>query len=466
MKNLRLLHPEGDINMNQIIKNLKQLYQGKRVLVVGLGLQGGGVGVAKFFAELGAKVTVTDKKTKAQLVQSIELLKQYPIKFYLGNHPQDIFLNTDIIFKGPSIRWDMSGIMAAEKKGIPVEMELPFFAYHCPAKIIGVTGTRGKSTTTNMIFKLLKNNGINAYLGGNIPNVSTISLLSTVTEKDWLVLELASWPLSGFDRHKISPHIAVFTNLYPDHLNYYQSMSHYVKDKKAIYLHQNIHDHLIVNSWLKEMIQQDFVKSNIHYFSKNDFPYDLEYIKGEHNQENAAAALMVAEVLNFNKQKAIRSISSYKGAPFRQEIVGKKDGVIFVNDSTSTTPVATCTAIDTFSQDGKKIYLILGGQAKKLPTDTLIKQLIEVEKIVLLKGSLTDEIMPDLKQLYSKKISEVFSDLKLAVKKAYNLAKKTGGYVLFSPGATSFAMFNNEFHRGEEFNKIVKTILQNSKLKS
>jgi UDP-N-acetylmuramoylalanine--D-glutamate ligase len=452
--------------MNQIIKNLKKQYGGKRVLVVGLGLQGGGVGVAKFFAELGTKVTVTDKKTKDQLVQSIELLKQYPIKYYLGDHPTDIFVNTDFIFKGPSIRWDMTGIIAAEQKEIPVEMEISFFAKHCPAKIIGVTGTRGKSTTTAMIYKMLKDNGINAYLGGNIPNVSTISLLNTVTEKDWVVLELASWLLSGFDRHKISPHIAVFTNLYPDHLNYYASMSHYVKDKKAIYLHQTSQDYLIANNWLKEQIEHDFVKSKIYYFSKSDFPYELEYIKGIHNQENAAAALKVAEILQLNKQKAIRAISSFKGAPCRQEIIGKKYDVIFVNDSTSTTPVATCIAIDTFLKDGKKLYLLLGGTSKNLPLEILIKRLKDVDKIILLKGSFTDEILPQLKKLYPKKITEIFSDLKMGVKKAYSLAKITGGYLLFSPGAPSFAMFNNEFHRGEEFNKIVRTILLNSKIKS
>lgn len=441
------------------MEDLKKQFQGKRVLVVGLGLQGGGVGVAKFFAELGAKVTVTDKKTKEQLVQSIEQLKQYPIKYYLGNHPQDIFINTDIIFKGPSIKWDMMEIIAAEKKGIPVDMELSFFAQYCPAKIIGVTGTRGKSTTTAMIYKMLKDNGINSYLGGNIPNISTISFLKTIADKDWIILELASWPLSGFDRKKISPHIAVFTNLYPDHLNYYPSMNHYTKDKKAIYLHQTNQDHLIVNSWLKEQIEHDYVKSKIHYFSKADFPYELEYIKGIHNQENAAAALKVAEILKLNKQKAIRAISSFKGAPFRQEIIAKKDNVIFINDSTSTTPVATCMAINAFLLDRKKIYLIFGGTSKNLPYDIVINRLRDVEAIVLLKGSFTDEIISDLKKLYPDKISEVFSDLKMAVKKAYNLAKKTGGYVLFSPGAPSFAMFNNEFHRGEEFNKIVNKII-------
>ncbi len=220
--------------MNLIIKNLKKQYQGKKVLVDGLGLQGGGVGVAKFFAELGAQVIVTDKKNKDQLVQSIEQLKQYKIQYYLGGHPNEIFLECDLIIKGPFVKWDLPEIIAAEKKGIPVEMELSFFAEYCPAKIIGITGTRGKSTTTNMVYTMLKNLGYPVCLGGSLPGISTISLLSKLTKKDWVVMELPSWPLSGFDRKHISPHIAIFTNLYPDHLNYYQSMIDYAKDKKAI----------------------------------------------------------------------------------------------------------------------------------------------------------------------------------------------------------------------------------------
>lgn len=444
--------------MNNTISKLHKLYKAKKVLVVGLGLQGGGAGVAKFFAELGANVKVIDKKAKEILQPSLDLLKGLPIDFHFGEHRLEDFINADVIFKGPSIRWDMPGIIAAEKKGIPVEMELSFFAKHCAAKIMGITGTRGKSTTADMIYKMLKDNGMNPYLGGNIPNVSTIAFLSTITEKDWVVLELASWPLSGFDREKISPHIAVFTNIYPDHLNYYPSMSHYIKDKKAIYLHQNKNDHLIVNINLRLLIENDFVKGKVCYFSAEDWKYEFEYINGEHNKENAAAAFCVAQILGINKQKAIRSIASFKGLPYRQEIVKKKDNVIFVNDTTSTTPVSVIKALDSFSQNGK-IYLILGGTSKNLPFDILIDRLKNVEKIILLTGSFTDEIMPLLKEKYSDKITKIFFSLDKAVSVAYDFAKKTGGYVLFSPGAPSFAMFNNEFHRGNEFNKIVKEIV-------
>jgi len=138
---------------------LKKNFAGKKVLIVGLGLLGGGVGLVKFFCELGAKVTVTDKKNKAQLFQSINQLKQLPVKFHLGGHRLEDFVKADIILKGPSVPWDLPEIVAAQKKGIPIEMELSFFASHCPSKIIGITGTRGKSTTTNLVYQVIKKAG-------------------------------------------------------------------------------------------------------------------------------------------------------------------------------------------------------------------------------------------------------------------------------------------------------------------
>ena len=436
---------------------LKKEYSGKKMLVVGLGLQGGGAGVAKFFAELGAVVTVTDKKTEEQLAASIKYLDKVPITFHLGGHQPEDFVNADMIFKGPSVPWDLPEIVAAEKKGIPVEMELSFFAANCPAKIIGITGTRGKSTTTQMIFTLLQNSDYPVYLAGSLPGISTINLLKTLKSTDWVVMELPSWPLSGFHRRKISPHIAVFTNLYPDHLNYYRSMDDYLYDKQAIYLYQKPGDYLIIND---ELRITDSVKSTIVRFSKKDFHGNLSFLKGAHNKENAAAALAVGKVLGLDSAHCINIISRFRGLPFRQEIVGQKDNVLFINDTTSTTPVATIKALDTFCD--QPVYLMLGGQGKNLPYDALINQLIKAKKIILLKGSFTDEILPLLKKKYADKITSVYDDMGKAVAEAYQLAKNdTGGaYVLFSPGATSFAMYDNEFHRGREFNKIVHDLIQ------
>lgn len=438
------------------------MYSGKKILVVGLGLQGGGVGIAKYFADLGARVTVTDKKSEKQLSPSIEALKDYPITFHLGKHQVKDFLSSDVIFKGPSVLWSTPEIVAAEKKGIPVEMELSYFASRFQGKIIGVTGTRGKSTTTSLIFNLLKLSNFPVYLGGGFPGISTINYLKILNKNDWIVAEISSWALSGFHRKKISPHIAVLTNIYPDHLNYYNNMNDYIYDKKAIFLYQKKEDYFIVNENLKNFDSEPLQgkQARMTTFSKKDFPHELVYLKGDHNLENAAAALKVSEIVGIDRKRAVNIISNFQGLEYRQELIGEKNQVCFVNDTTSTTPVATIKAINSFKD--KKIILILGGNSKNLPAEELITELKKVEKIVLLAGSFTDQILEKLHSLYKNRLSDkVYNNIDKAVKKAYEEAKKfkEESCVLFSPGATSFAMFNNEFHRGEEFNRVVKTLL-------
>ena len=432
-------------------------YSGKKILIVGLGLQGGGVGMAKYFADLGARVTVTDKKTEKQLATSIDALKDYSITYRLGEHRLEDFLSSDIIFKGPSVLWTTPELVAAEKKGIPVEMELSFFASQFSGKIIGITGTRGKSTTTSLIFNLMKLSGFPVYLGGGFPGISTINYLKTLKKDDWLVMEISSWALSGFHRRKISPNIAVLSNIYPDHLNYYNNMDDYVYDKKAIFLYQKKEDYFVVN---EKFDLPETVGSKKITFTDKDFPGELIYLKGKHNLENAGAALKVSEIVGVEEKRAINIISNYRGLPYRQELVGQKDKVFFVNDTTSTTPVATIKAIDTFAD--KKIVLLLGGNSKNLPYEDLLAELTKVEKIVLLGGSFTDQVLDKLKSLYGSKLSDkIYDNIDEAVKKAFEAAKEMDGesYVLFSPGATSFAMFNNEFHRGDEFNRVVKKLL-------
>lgn len=446
-----------------IFDSLKDKYQGKKIFVVGLGLQGGGAGVARFFSELGAKVIVTDKKNEKQLSSSIEKLKKFPIDFHLGGHYLNDFISSDVIFKGPGVPWNLPEIIEAEKRDIPIEMEMAFVASYFPGKIIGITGTRGKTTTTNLIYQLLKNNGFKVILGGGLPGVSNIEFLKKADKNTYLVAELSSWALSGFHRKKISPHIAVFTNFYPDHLNYYKNMDEYLYDKKAIFMYQKKENYLIINKSLSEALDKKSVISKPILFSKSDFSYQLKYLRGDHNLENAAAALKVAEILKIDLNKAIDIICNFKGVPYRQQIIKEKNGIIFVNDTTSTTPIATIKAIDSFKDE--KIVLILGGNSKNLPINDLIKSLYNVEKIVLLAGSFTDEILDTLRVSMAKKISKkIYNNLEEAVKEAYRLSLelktklKEKIYILFSPGATSFAMFNNEFHRGDEFNKIVDKI--------
>lgn len=447
--------------MSNPISQLKEKYSGKRILVVGLGLQGSGKGVVKFFSELGAHVTVTDLKTAQQLQSSIDELKPYNIRFALGGHRVDDFINTDIILKGPGVRWDRPEIKAAQDKGIPIEMESALFASNCPAPIVGITGTRGKSTTTSMIYEVLKLTGRTVHLAGNIPQVSTILLLEKIQPEDIVVMELSSFQLSGFHAHKLSPHIAVFTSFYPDHLNYYSSMDDYYHDKSAIYAYQTEKDFLIAHDSLRQQIEKDQPKSKVTFYSSSDFPVEFTNLRGIHNKQNAAAALHVAGLFNVKSDDAVETLRNFKNLSYRQAVVGEKDGILFINDTTSTTPVAAVAAIISFSD--KPIIQILGGNSKNLPYTDLIQALESVKKIVLLKGSFTDEIYDELNKYYPEKLSPIFDDLEKATVFAYNEAQKyKEAYILFSPAATSFAMFNNEFHRGDYFNSVVNSLIHTS----
>lgn len=446
-----------------VFEQLKKRFNKKKVLVVGLGLLGGGEGLVKFFVDLGAQVRVTDKKSEKLLSKTLESLKGLPIEYTLGTHRLEDFFWADYIFKGPSVPWQLPEIKAAKKRGIPIEMELSFFSSFCPGKIIGITGTRGKSTTTNLIYQILKDQNLSVWLGGRLPNISTINFLKFIKLSEFVVLELSSWDLSGFHHKKISPHIAVFTSFYPDHLNYYQNLNDYFYDKTAIFLYQTKNDFLVINQSVSNnpLALQYFkkLKSKRIDYSKNDLPVSPKYLLGNHNKENAAAAYQVAKILNLDLEKAQKTITNFVGLSFRQQKIAEKNNIVFINDSASTTPVATIRAIESFFP--KKIFLILGGNSKNLPFNELLPHLKKVRKIILLAGSFTEEIKPYLMIQYSDKISKVFNVLEEAVNEAYSYAINEPGekIILFSPGATSFAMFNNEFHRGEEFNRVVKRVM-------
>src|SRR3989344_3754467 len=226
------------------MQDFKSYFKGKKVTVMGLGLLGRGVGDAAFLAECGAEVLVTDLKQKDVLKPSLQKLKKYSkpargragIKYVLGEHRLEDFKNCDMVLKAAGVPIDSPYIKEAKKNKIPVEMSGSLFARLSGLPIIGVTGTRGKSTVTELIFHILKSSGKKAILGGNIRGVSNLQLLKKFTpprsggarNAEVAVMELDSWQLQGFGESKISPHIAVFSTFYPDHMGYYAgSMNKY-----------------------------------------------------------------------------------------------------------------------------------------------------------------------------------------------------------------------------------------------
>lgn len=421
-------------------------FKNNKVLIFGLGLLGGGSSSAEFFAKNGAIVTVTDLKPEKELAPSLKKLKNYNIKYTLGRHEDKDFLKADLIIKNPAVPNDSPYLELAAKKKIPIETEASYFLkkYPYPENIIGVTGTRGKTTTASLISAVLSSAGFHTLLGGNVKDIGTLSILEKAHKDSKIVLELSSWQLNNFSK---SPHISAITNIYEDHLNRYKDISEYINDKKKIFQFQNKFDYLIINKncpYSLEFSQE--AKSKIIYFDKVDFPLKLI---GSHNRENAAAALEAAKILKIPYEIIKKTLQNFKAISGRLEVIRILNGVTYINDTTSTTPVACLKAIEAID---KPIVLIAGGNSKNLNTDLLEKEINKkVKKVILIKGNASVKFRKKIKDKVHGIIYENFSEAVLASQKI----SEKGDVVLLSPGFTSFGMFKNEFDRGQKFNEIV-----------
>lgn len=439
------------------MQDFRVFFKDKKVTIMGLGLLGRGVGDALFLAECGAELTITDLKTKMQLKESLQKLKKFQnIKYTLGGHKLEDFRNKDFILKSAGVLLDSPYIKEAKKNKIPVEMSAAFFAKLSGVPMIGVTGTRGKSTVTHLIAHILKFAGKKVILGGNVRGVSNLQLLKEIKNAEFAVFELDSWQLQGFGEVKISPHISVFTNFLFDHLNYYgsttlttsQAMKRYFADKSYIYKFQNRGDVLVLGPKLKNLIKN--AKGKIIYTKSENVPKSWHInLLGKHNVENVACALGVARVLSIPDDVIKKAVESFQPVSGRLEMVKVVRGVQIYNDTNSTTPDAVIAALNSFT---KKVILIMGGMDKGLKVDNLVKVLsIKTKYIFLTPGSGSDKIKHQKVQI--EKVSGLKEAIMQAMKKG-----KTGDIVLFSPGFASFNMFNNEYDRGDQFMKIVKNL--------
>ena len=271
---------------------IKELYRNyfkdKKVTVMGLGLLGRGVGDSIFLAEYKSKLTITDKKTQEQLASSLLALEKYSdVTYTLGEHTLTDFENKDFILKAAGVPYDSEYISHAKKEGIPIYMSAALVSMIAMKElpdvtIIGVTGTRGKSTTTQLIAHILKENNLRVHLGGNIRGVANLPLLEYIEDTDYLVLELDSWQLQGFGDLKISPHIAVFTSFLDDHMNYYKNDKElYFNDKANIYRYQNKFDVLVASKQAHDEIWKRDKKKEVFVPDENTFEMNLI---GEHNE--------------------------------------------------------------------------------------------------------------------------------------------------------------------------------------
>jgi len=438
------------------MRNYQKEFKGKKITILGLGVLGRGLGYTKFLAELGADLIVTDLKTKEQLATSVKALSKFKnIKFVLGEQRIEDFKDRDMIIKNPAIPPDSIYIKEARKNNIPIEMDVSLFTKCAPeVMIVGITGTRGKSMTTALIYDILSKNikDKKIYLGGNVRGVATLPLLKKVKPGDILVCELDSWQLQGFGESKISPHISVFTSFMPDHMNYYKnSMEDYFKDKANIFRYQKTEDILITSKEVKKLITEK-IKSKIILTDKEDVSNFKFIVPGDHQKQNLSYAVKVAEQFGIPVNKIKKTVAGFKGVEGRLQLLKIYKGIKIYNDNNATTPEATIAGIVAL---GKNIVLICGGADKKLDLNNFVKTVnTSCKAVVLIPGTGTDILF----QNHILKVpNEVGKGLKDILHKAVKQAKK-GDTILFSPGFASFGMFNNEYERNDLFVKLVQKL--------
>ncbi len=467
---------------------------------MGLGLHGGGRAAAEWFSRHGASVIVTDQKNEATFEPTVNALRGIDgaaIEFHLGGHREDDFRSADLVIQNPGVPRESPYLAIARSHGVPIENEATiFFELTRNTKKICVTGTRGKSTTAALLGTMMSEWNKNSLVAG-IASRDGASALFSILDRAIaneragvgapVVLELSSWQLELFEGRSYAPAIAVVTNVLPDHLNRYSSMEAYAAAKSLIFAAQGASDTLILNYdnpttrqwgvrsgkparyWFSSstsMIDQGACVSTIDgtsmivwksgnaiepLMSVKDIP-----LKGDHSLQNALAALTAANVFGIPHEQSVAAVRGFRGLPDRLETVSTEGGRIWINDTTATTPEAARAALESIDSEGR-VILIAGGADKHLLYADLAALIAQrVFCVVGLSGTATPALVAALQSAGAPAPSALHEKMEDAVLEAWKVSKK-GDTILLSPAAASFGFFENEFDRGRQFIKAIKT---------
>ncbi|MCG8347855.1 MAG: UDP-N-acetylmuramoyl-L-alanine--D-glutamate ligase [Chloroflexales bacterium] len=472
--------------------------RGTRVLVMGLGVHGGGLGVARWLLRQGAVVTVTDLASPETLTGPLETLRQAEaecdasIRYVLGEHRADDFAGHAIIVANPAVRPNSPWLTMARESGAHIETEMTLFFRRCPGPILGVTGTKGKTTTALLLGAMLRQEYPDTIIAGNL-RVSALEALDRISVRTPVVLELSSFQLVGLGAACLSPQYACITNISPDHLNYHGSMAEYVRAKQQIFAHQDRAGVVVLNheqqaaiggeDWGSEHgILSARSCSNLLTFSiapESDADCRITQgrielhgeelcavadvrLMGDHNLTNVLAAATMAHSFGVSPASIRAAVQACTGVEHRLEFVRELDGVRYINDTTATNPAAAQAALASIEAP---IVLLAGGADKDLDFEAFAQVIRKrVKTLVLLMGSATPRLQRALHMaaepgtmLGTQRATPLlgpYDDFATAIRAARSYAEP-GDVVLLSPGCASFGMFANEFHRGEEFRRIV-----------
>ena len=463
------------------IDTLKERFSGKRVGVIGIGISNRPL--VDLLTQAGAIVTARDKKSLADLGEIAESFSQKGVRLITGDSYLD-GIDDEILFRTPGMRFDHPALSAAVAGGATLTSEMQLFFELCPAKIIGITGSDGKTTTTTLISEILKAEGKRVFLGGNIGKPLLPDLFD-MTPDDYCVIELSSFQLHTMTK---SPDIAVITNLSPNHLDYHTDVYEYIEAKFNIFLHQKKGARVVVNNCQKsrldtllyERIAIEDRQNDATYFSgdkildgenavyeKDGVIYhgstpvltatDIK-IPGRHNVENYMAA--IGALWNLVSIETIQKIArEFGGVEHRIEYVREVNGAHYYNSSIDSSPSRTIAALNAFGE--KKLIVLLGGYDKKIPYKPLGTPLCQHAKTVILTGSTASAIQTALVNcdLYQEGSPEIFvaKDYAESVEIAHRIAQK-GDVILLSPASASFDAFRNFEERGRFFKDLVNKL--------
>lgn len=446
-----------------------------KIAVIGAGVSN--IPLIKYLLNLGCNITLFDKKMLDEMSDEVKNLIEYnKLSISLGEDYLKELVGFDIIFRSPSMLPTNSYLVAEKNRGAIVTTEIEQVIKYSKGKTIGITGSKGKTTTTTITNEILTKMGYKTHLGGNI-GIPLFDKIEEINEEDIVVLELSSFQLMNME---VSPNIAIVTNISPDHLDIHSSYLEYIDAKKYIFKNQDENSLLVLN--YDDEIVNKFTndsKANIRYFAdnyikdcyvlndsyisynnRNIFDTNKFYLKGKHNYLNICASLnAIKDFINVDNEELEKIISEINSVHHRLEFVREINGVKWYNDSASTTPDKSLAGINAFDTD---IVLIAGGYDKNISYDSLAKPIInKVSKLILFgdtKDKIYEVVMNEIKNNSDVKTRIYLLDTLEEVVDVANKVSEAGEVVLFSPASASFDMFKNAYQRGDLFKNLVNSL--------
>ena len=463
--------------MNEKLNEFNEYLLGRKVAIVGLGVSN--LPLLKYMNKKGAEVTVFDNREITEIPKDImEEVIRYDMTHFFGKDCLSYLKGFSIIFRAPSCMPWQKELVMAEEKGALVTTEIEMLMKMCPGTVIGVTGSDGKTTTTTLIYEILKKAGYNCYLGGNI-GTPLFTKLADMNKDDYIILELSSFQLMNMT---VSPKISVITNISPNHLNVHKTYEEYIEAKKNIIKNQG-KDDIIVLNYDNEITRKiaDETESRVVFFSAktkidDGIIIDGDVIKecndrvrrhiintkdvnlrGSHNYENVCAAIAATKSL-VDVDTQIQAIKEFTGVEHRIEFVKEIEGVKWYNDSIGTSPTRTMAGLNSFDE---KVILMAGGYDKHLDYEPLAKPILDNVRALVLMGQTAGKIFDAVKEEGEKQGKQIDTYMCETLEDAVKTAKKVaerGEVVLFSPASASFDMFKNFEERGKKFKELVNEI--------